>query len=304
MGTPAFALPGLQALLEAPNFEIVGVFTQTDKPVGRKQAVLSPPVKELPQKNNLKVFQPEKIKDETENIKQLQPDLIVVIAYGKVLPPEILATPRQGCVNVHASLLPKYRGAACLNAPIINGDAETGLTIMKMEAGLDTGPILRQAVIKLDGSETLEQLHDALAKKSREILITVLRDWLAGKIVPQAQDDAQASYVKALTKSDGKLDWLETAEKIERLIRGLNPWPGTFSKVNGRILKILAVEHQVYKINKYPIGTIFQEDSTLLIQCGQNSLAILKLQLEGKKIMTAEEFSRGHKNLIGQTLNN
>jgi len=304
MGTPAFALPGLQALLEAPDFEIVGVFTQTDKPVGRKQAVLPPPVKELAQKNNLKVFQPEKIKDETENIKQLQPDLIVVSAYGKILPPEILAIPKQGCINVHASLLPKYRGAACLNAPIINGDAETGLTIMKMEAGLDTGPILRQAVIKLDGSETLEQLHDALAEKSREILVPVLRDWLAGKIVPQAQDDARASYVKALTKSDGQLNWLETAEKIERLVRGLNPWPGTFSKLNGRILKILAVEHQIYKINKYPAGTIFQEDSALLIQCGQNSLAILKLQLEGKKIMTAEEFSRGYKNLYGQTLNN
>jgi len=302
MGTPAFALPGLSALLAAPEFEIVAVFTQTDKPVGRKQRISPSPVKEWALNNKLTIFQPTKIKTEAENIKHLQPDLIVVIAYGKIIPPEILAIPRYGCINVHASLLPKYRGAACLNAPIINGDIEGGLTIMKMDVGLDTGPILRQAIIKLEEQETLISWHDKLAQASAELLVPTLQAWIKSQITPLAQDDSRASYVKMLTKEDGAIQWSEPAEKIERLIRGLNPWPGTFSRINGQIIKISAVDHNILPENKHKIGEIFLHQGQLAVQCGQNSLLILKLQLEGKRSLPAEEFLRGNKELVGKII--
>ncbi len=295
MGTPEFSLPGLARLISDPSFELVGVFTQPDKPVGRHQILTPPPVKELALKNNLKVLQPLKIKPETETIKSLQPDLIVVIAYGKIIPQEILDIPKYGCINVHASLLPKYRGAACLNAPILNGDKETGVTIMQMEAGLDTGPILRQGQIDLNGLETLEIVHDKLSALSAELLIPTLYDFIAGKIKPQAQDDSQATYIKTLNKEDGRIDWTKPAEEIERMVRAYNPWPGTYTIKNNKIIKLISVDHEIFKSNDHKIGESFLSDGRLVIQCGQDSLVILKLQLEGKKIMTSEEFSRGHK---------
>ncbi|MCX6794513.1 MAG: methionyl-tRNA formyltransferase [Candidatus Falkowbacteria bacterium] len=298
MGTPEFAVPGLSRLLATPEFEIVGVFTQPDKPVGRKQILTPSPIKELALKYRLPFFQPEKIRPETATIKNLKPDLIVVIAYGKIIPPEILDIPTFGCINVHASLLPKYRGAACLNAPILNGDAATGVTIMKMEAGLDTGPILRQAKIKLSGSETLKNVHDRLAELSAELLVPTLLDFIGGKIKPQIQDDTQASYIKTLSKEDGRIDFQKSAVEIERMIRAYNPWPGTYTAINGEILKIIAVEHKAAEINKVKPGQLFLDGARLLIQCGQNALVILKLQLAGKKIMNSGEFINGYKNLI------
>ena len=237
MGTPEFAVPGLTRLIESPNFEIVGVFTQPDKPVGRKQILTPPPIKKLATAHNIKIFQPEKIKTEVETIKNLAPDLIVVIAYGKIISQAILDIPTFGCLNVHASLLPKYRGAACLNAPILNGDKETGITIMKMEAGLDTGPILRQKKIKLSGTETLEIVHDKLSTLGAELLVPTINDYLAGKITPQIQDDTQSSYIKTLNKEDGKIDWTKSALEIERMIRAYNPWPGTHTASDGKLLK-------------------------------------------------------------------
>ncbi|MDP2944625.1 MAG: methionyl-tRNA formyltransferase [bacterium] len=298
MGTPEFAVPGLSRLLAAPEFEVVGVFTQPDKPVGRKQILTPPPIKELTLKHRMPVFQPEKIRPETAAIKNLKPDLITVIAYGKIIPQEILDIPTFGCINVHASLLPKYRGAACLNAPILNGDAETGITIMKMEAGLDTGPILRQAKIKLSGSETLKDVHDRLAELGAELLIPTLLDFIGGKIKPRAQDDSQASYIKTLSKEDGRVDFQKNAAEIERMIRAYNPWPGTYTEINGEILKIIAVEREAARINKAKPGQLFLDGARLLIQCGQNALVIIKLQLAGKKIMSSSEFINGYNNLI------
>lgn len=298
MGTPEFAVPGLSRLSAAPEFKIVGVFTQPDKPVGRKQILTPPPIKELALKYRLPVFQPKKIRPETVAIKNLKPDLIVVAAYGKIIPQEILDIPTFGCINVHASLLPKYRGAACLNAPILNGDAETGVTIMKMEAGLDTGPILRQTKIKLSGSETLKNVHDRLAESGAELLIPTLLDFIGGKIKPRAQDDSQASYIKTLSKEDGRVDFQKNAVEIERMIRAYNPWPGTFTAINGEILKIIAVEHKAAEISKAKPGQLFLDGARLLIQCGQNALVIIKLQLAGKKIMNSDEFINGYKNLI------
>jgi methionyl-tRNA formyltransferase len=295
MGTPEFSLPGFSALLNEPTYEIVGVFTQPDKPVGRKQVLTASPVKKLALKNNLKIFQPDKIKTATEIIDNLQPDIIVVIAYGQVIPQTILDIPTFGCINVHASLLPKYRGAACLNAPILNNDTETGVTIMKMDAGLDTGPILRQAKIKLSGQETLETVHDKLAKAGAKLLSPTLRDFINGQLMPQAQDESQASYIKVLKKEDGKIVWQESASKIERMIRAYNPWPGTYGENNGKILKIIEVSPQILSGNNWPIGTLFLHEGKLAIQCGQGALLILKLQPAGKKIMTATEFLNGHK---------
>jgi methionyl-tRNA formyltransferase len=298
MGTPEFSLPGLQKLINDDSFEIVGIFTQTDKPIGRKQILTPPPVKVLALKHKLQVFQPEKIKTEIENIKNLQPDLIVVIAYGKIIPQEILDIPVYGCINVHASLLPKYRGAACLNAPILNGDLETGITIMKMEAGLDTGPILRQSKMELTGTESLADVHDTLSNLGAAILPETLHDWVNKKIEPQIQDDSQASYIKTLSKEDGKINWGKSAIEIERMVRAYNPWPGTWTDINGEILKIITVEHEIVESKKMKIGKLSLEDGRLIIQCGQNALAILKLQLAGKKIMSAEEFINGHKSKI------
>lgn len=298
MGTPEFAVPGLSRLIAAPEFEVVGVFTQPDKPVGRKQALTPPPIKELALKHGLAVFQPAKIRPEIETIKNLKPDLIAVIAYGKIIPQEILDIPTFGCVNVHASLLPKYRGAACLNAPILNGDKETGVTVMKMEAGLDTGPILRQTKMKLSGTETLEDVHDSLSKLGAELLIPTLLDFIGGKIKPQAQDESQASYIKVLSKEDGRIDFQKSAAEIERMIRAYNPWPGTYTEMDGEILKIIAVEHEAAELNKAKPGQLFLDEERLLIQCGQNALVILKLQLSGKRIMTSSEFINGYKSLI------
>lgn len=302
MGTPDFSLPGLESLIASPELEIVGVFTQPDKPVGRGRLMTPPPIKILAQKHNLKIFQPEKIKLEFENIRDLRPDLIIVIAYGKIIPQNILDIPRYGCLNVHASLLPQYRGAACLNAPILNGDKKTGITIMKMEAGLDTGPILRQSEIKLNGTENLTMLHDQLAQLGAKVLLPTLFDWINGKIEPQTQDEARASYVKMLSKEDGRIDWNKPAEEIERMIRAYTPWPGAFSAWQNKIFKIISVEKEIMENQKLAPGTLFKNQENLAIQCGQGALLILKLQLEGKKIMEAPDFLRGNVEIIDQKL--
>lgn len=310
MGTPEFSLPGFKALIEADDFEIVGVYTQSDKPVGRKQTLTAPPVKILAQEYGLKVFQPLKIKPELENIKNLAPDLIVVIAYGKIIPQEILDIPKYGCINVHASLLPKYRGAACLNAPILNGDDKTGITIMKMEAGLDTGPIIKQAEIILSGKENLKDVHDKLSALGAEILVPTLRLWVKGEIKAQKQNDALSTYVSVTKKEDGKLDFNKSAEELERMIRAYNPWPGTYALLEDEALKIIEAKvKQEDEINdkenlkSLKIGEIYVSDKNLLIKCKRNYLIVNKLQLAGKKVMTAETFLNGNSKIIGTTLN-
>ncbi len=302
MGTPEFAVPGLKRLLETSDFDVVAVFTQPDKAVGRKQTITPSAIKKLAQEHNVKVFQPEKIKTEIETIKNFSPDLIVVIAYGKIIPQSILDIPKHGCINVHASLLPKYRGAACLNAPILNGDQETGITIMKMDAGLDTGPILKQVKIKLDQQETLKTLHDKLSNLGAETLPDTLIDLVDGKIEPITQNDSQASYIGLLKKEGGKIDWNKPAEEIERMIRALNPWPGTYTEYNDKTIKIIEAKNQTLKINDYKIGEVFKNNDELAVQCGQDALVILKLQTEGKKEMTDQEFINGNQDFIGQIL--
>ena len=308
-GTPDFAVPGFKAMLADKDLKILAVITQPDKPVGRKQILTPSAIKIEAQKNNIPVWQPNKVADIKEEIGRANPDLTVLIAYGQIIPPEILDIPRFGWVNVHGSLLPRWRGAACLQAPILSGDKKTGVTIMKIAKGLDTGPILKQTEIKIDSEETAETLHDKLANLGAKILPDTIKNYINGKIKPKPQDNEKASYAPTLKKEDGKIDWQKKAEEIERMTRAFYPWPGTWTNWQSgktclrRQVKIISVSPAPLKINSYKIGQTFLHNGKLAVQCGQNALIIKKLQMEGKKEITAEEFLRGYKDIIGQTLN-
>ena len=299
MGTPDFAVPGLKALYNDNRFEVVSVVTQGDKPVGRKQELLPTPVKKAALEFNLPVLQPDRLKNIADKLRELEPDFIVVIAYGQILNEEVLNIPKVACINVHASLLPKYRGAACLQAPILNGDSETGVTIMLMDKGLDTGDILHQEKIDLAGSENLEIVHDKLTELGASVLGYTLIDFADGKITPTKQDESLASYVKIIDKKDGQIDWNDESKVIERKIRAFTPWPGTFTYLDGKLVKIIKAK-VIENNSDLAIGEIFSESKDLLVKCGQNALLILELQLEGKKATDSQSFLAGHSNIIGQ----
>jgi len=300
MGTPDFSVPTLNKLIASPDFEIIAVFSQADKVAGRGKKVRVSPVKNLALIHNLSIYQPEKIKNEIETIKKLEPDLIVVIAYGKIIPQAILDIPKYGCINIHASLLPKYRGASCLQAPILNGDHETGVTIMKMDAQMDTGPIIKQAKINLDEKETLETLHKKLSLLGAEEIIQPLIDYCQGRIEPQAQNNNQASYVNLVNKEDGRIETGHSADFIERQIRALNPWPSTYLNLNnGETIKILSAEIERENDSDRRIGEIYKKNNNIYLRCGQNSLHILKLQRENRKALDASEFLKGNQGIIG-----
>lgn len=302
LGTPEFAVPGLKAILEDNRFEVIAVITQPDKKVGRHQELAPPPVKVVAQENNIKVLQPEKISDIKNEIADLKPDLAVVIAYGQIIPKDILDIPEHGFINVHASLLPKCRGASCIQGPILDGDKITGITIMKIDEGLDTGPILQQAEINIELDDTASSMHDKLSKLSARILGDVLNDYIDGKITPKPQPKTGVSFVKTLKKADGQINWQNSAINIERMIRALNPWPGTFTDFQGKNLKILSASHKILDINKYKIGKVFLHNNKPTIQCGQGALAVNRLQLEGKKKIEAEDFIRGNNDFVGCVL--
>jgi methionyl-tRNA formyltransferase len=310
LGTPDFAVASLETLIAAPEFKVIAIITQPDKKIGRHQELVPPPIKKIAAKHHIEVYQPEKIKTEVDKIKSLKPDLIVVTAYGQIIPSSILEIPTYGCVNVHGSLLPKYRGAACLQAPILNGNRYSGVTIMKMDAGLDTGPILKQAKIKLGQEETVETLHDKLSALGAKVLIPTLIKYCAGKLKAKKQNSHRASYVKMLKKEDGKIDWHLPAKKIERMVRALNPWPGTYCllhrpdlKINSVLFKILAVRPKIIKIKRHIPGEIFNHNGALAVKSSHDqALIISKLQLEGRKAMDVDEFLRGNKGIYGSIL--
>lgn len=302
MGTPDFAVPGLKALASDLRFEILTVVTQEDKPVGRKQELIFPAIKKAALELNIPVLQPKKLRDITEELKNLEPDFIVVIAYGQILSPAVLSIPKVACINVHASLLPKYRGSACLQAPILNGDDQAGITIMLMEKGLDTGDILKQVAIDLKGDESLEYLHNTLSQIGAAMLGDTLIDFAAGKIKPQKQDDTQSSYVKEIDKKDGKINWQKSAQEIEKQVRAYTPWPSAFSYLDGKLFKIIKAQILENSDSSLEIGQIFEQNKDLAVKCGQNALLILELQLEGKKAMDAKSFLAGNKQAIGKIL--
>lgn len=309
MGTPYFAVPSLETLINSSDFKPIAVVTAPDKPIGRKQELTPSPVKDLSQKNNILILQPEKVKNEefAEQIKDLQPDLIVVTAYGKIIPKYVLDIPRYGCVNVHASLLPKYRGPAPIQAAILQGEKTTGITIMLMDEKMDTGPIISQREIEIDSNDSLETLQDKLAILGADLLIETLPRYISGELKPQLQDDSLATYCQMITRDDGKLFWDKTSEEIERQIRAFTPWPGAFTFYHlqpNKRLKVIRTEICNYAAESSDLeyGKIIFDNNKLLVKTGNGWLSILELQLEGGRPISPQEFMNGYKNMNGVVL--
>jgi methionyl-tRNA formyltransferase len=293
MGTPEFALPSLAGLLES-GVPLQGVYTQPDRPSGRGQKLTAPPVKELALQHGLAVFQPLKLREPAvvAQLRELAPELIVVVAFGQILPQSVLDIPRYGCINVHASLLPRYRGAAPINKAIIDGEMVTGVTTMLMEAGLDTGPMLVKHSTAIGPEETAGELHERLALLGRQALQETLARLCAGTLVAEPQDDAQSTYAPMLKKEDGRIDWNRSAKDIHNLVRGLDPWPGAYTGLHGEVLRIAATCPLDQSAER--AGTVMAADAQgVRISCGQGSLLVRQLQLPGKRRLAAAEFLRG-----------
>ena len=301
MGTPEIAVPTLEKLIEN-NIEVPLALCQPDKPKGRGKKVLPPPVKEAALKHNIEVYQPQSLKNNDEaleKLKEIEPDFLVVVAYGKILPVEVLDIPKKAPINVHFSLLPKYRGAAPVNWAIINGEEKTGVTTMIMAEGLDTGDMLLKLETEI-GKKTTVDLSNELSYSGAELLIKTLNDF--DNITPVKQNDEEASYAPLMKKSDGIIDWSKPAVEIERKIRGFNPWPTAFTYLQGKTLKIYNSE--VVKSSKsIDYGTIFDVNKkSFSVKCGDDALKILELQLEGKKKMNTASFLSGVKLKDGEIL--
>jgi methionyl-tRNA formyltransferase len=299
-GTPSFAIPALRGLLEGPD-EVVAVVTQPDRQRGRGRKVVMSPVKELALQHGLPLLQPEKVKEEAflETLKGFQPDLIVVVAYGQILPKSILNIPTRVAVNVHASLLPKYRGAAPIAWAILDGEKVTGVTTMVMDEGMDTGGILLQREVPIREEETSETLHDRLASSGAQLLLETLAMMKEGNIRSIPQDHSKATFAPPLKKEDGHIDWKKEAKEIDRQIRAFNPWPGAFTKLDHQLLKIYKGE-----IRERPstgqAGTVVWVGSDFVeVETGKNSFLIKEIQLEGRRRMTMREFLSGHPIPVG-----
>ena len=296
MGTPDFAVPSLKALVEAGH-EICGVFTQPDKPKNRGMKLQQPPVKEYAVSAGLTVFQPVKMRDgeALEILRALNSDLIAVAAYGKILPVDILELPRLGCINVHSSLLPKYRGAAPINWAILNGEDETGVTIMYMAEGMDTGDILTQAQTSIDLDENAAQLFDRLADMGAKLLVDTVAALEAGKVHPIPQDEAQATRAPMLSKELSPLNWVRTARQLHDQVRGLYPWPAATAILDGIRCKVLRTEITGETTGSAPGVVVLASKKGLRVACGDGRiLDILELQPDGKKPMAAPAFLLGH----------
>jgi methionyl-tRNA formyltransferase len=303
VGTSDFGVPALKELIKINKYEIGFVVTLPDKKTGRKQYLTPSPIKDTAIANNLAVLQPDNLLTIIDDIKEYAPDIIIVISYSKLIPKEILDLPKHGCINVHASLLPKYRGASCVQAAILNGDKETGLTIIKMDKNLDTGPILNQMIIAISHTDNSRTLSKKLSISVPDFLTETIEEYLKGNLFQQIQPLDNSSFVYTLKRKDGKINWQNNAENIERFIRGMYPWPGAFSMTPKKsILKIISVDNNILPANEHEPGKLFLHDKKLAIQCGKGSLIIKKIQPEGKTELEAHEFINGYKQLIGQIL--
>jgi methionyl-tRNA formyltransferase len=298
MGTAELACASLKALLNSGPCAVVAVVTRPDRPKGRDLKAQPPPVKTMAEEAGLPVLQPESARDPAfaSELAALRPEVIVVAAYGQILPQAVLDLPRFGCVNVHASLLPKYRGAAPIQWAILNNEPATGVSIMKMAAGLDAGDVLSQRATPIGPDDTAATLHQRLAAMGGELLTATLPDYAAGAITPQPQDNTAASYARKITKADGRLDWSRSALELRNRIRAFTPWPGAFvnwsTHGQPRLLKIwrAQIEHR-----QGPPGEVLQADKAgVVVACGTDALRVEQLQLEGGRKMTAAEFLAGH----------
>lgn len=296
MGTPDFAVGTLHALAESEH-EILAVVTQPDKPKGRGKALQPTPVKEEALRYGIPVYQPKKVREEEFQavLRELNPDLIVVVAFGQLIPKSILELPRYGCVNVHASLLPKYRGAAPIQWAVIDGEKESGVTIMKMDEGLDTGDMIAKAVVPLAADETGGSLFDKLSQIGAQLLIDTIPALEAGTAVCEKQpQESPTPYAAMLNKKMGLIDWNQDASVIECLIRGLNPWPSAYTYLKGKTLKIWQAKVVERQQEAEPGTVICVDKKQLVVACKTNALSIQRLQLEGKKQMETEAFLRGY----------
>ena len=300
MGTPDFAVPSLQALIDAGH-DVCAVYTQPDKPQGRKQILTAPPVKTLALEHDIPVFQPNTLKNEDEQarLRELAPEVIIVVAYGKLLPKAVLDIPPHGCINVHGSLLPRWRGAAPIQWAVIAGDEMAGVTTMQMAEGLDTGDMLLTYETKVGEKETAGELFDRLAQSGAELLTQTLVK--LDEITPRPQDDAQSCYAHMLDKQMAVIDWNKSAHEIDCLIRGLNPWPIALTTLSGERLKVFAAEKA--NGNGEP-GTVLEADPKkgLTVACGEGALKLTEIQLVGGKRMKATDFLRGHAIEVGTKL--
>jgi methionyl-tRNA formyltransferase len=296
MGTPDFAVGALEAIINAGH-EVTAVVTQPDKPKGRSGQMQFPPVKECAVKYDIPVFQPVKIKtaEAVDKLRKFDADIFVVAAFGQILSKEILDMPRLGCVNIHASLLPKYRGAAPINWCIIDGEEKTGVTIMQMNEGLDTGDILTVKEVLIDRKETAETLFEKLSAAGAELIVETLPKLEKGEVTPIKQDDSKSSYAKIMNKSLGKIDWTNSAVSIERLVRGLNSWPSAYTSFNGKSVKLWSCDVVSSEANQSVAGTIVEVAKDYFdVACGEGVLRVLELQLEGKKRMDTKSFLLGN----------
>ena len=295
MGTPDFAVPALDALIQSEDYAVSLVICQPDKPQGRKQVLTAPPVKELAVRSGVEVYQPHSLKNDEayEKIRACEPDFIVVSAYGKILPKNILDLPRYGCVNLHGSLLPRYRGAAPVQWSVINGDAVSGVTTMLMDVGLDTGDMLLRETVAIGPEETAGELFDRLAALCPALLLKTLQGLEEGSIIPEKQNEADATYVGMLDKTMAEIDWEKPARSVHDLIRGLNPWPVAKSRFDAKIFKIYSSRVCENSIGG-ACGELTVRDGRLFVRCGEGALELLEVQLEGSKRMSAADFLRGH----------
>lgn len=301
MGTPDFAVPTLKALLV--HHDVLAAVTQPDRPSGRRKQLQQSPVKRMAVAAGLPVFQPRRIRrsQALEVLRQWDADFFVVAAFGQILPPAVLSLPKHAAVNVHASLLPRWRGAAPIQAAIRAGDAKSGITIMVMDAGLDTGPMLAKCSIPVEKDETGQSLHDKLAGIGAELLIETLPKYLSGKIEPQAQDESRASYAPRIKKAEGQIDWAQPAIVIERLVRAFRPWPGTFTGWNNRQLKIHAGREGPGLARP---GQVIEQAGRIAIGTGAGLYYPTELQLAGKKRMSPGDLVNGYSDFVGARLGN
>jgi len=322
VGTPEFGAIILERLCNT-EFKPCLVITEPDKPMGRKQILIPPPVKVIARRYNIPVLQPEAISNLKSQISNLEPDLIILAAYGKILPKEILEIPKYGCLNIHPSLLPKYRGASPIQYAILNNEKETGVTIILMDEKIDHGPILAQRELEILNPKfqisnksqnskfkiTYPRLSKELAELGAKLLIKTIPEWIRGEIKPQPQDESAATYAKILTREDGKVNWEKSADEIERQIRAFQPWPGSWTLwqiAKENLFRIKILKARVFKSPDgriYPVGKILVvPQNEAAVRCGENFLVIEELQLEGKKPTNSEEFLRGHSDFIAATL--
>lgn len=305
MGTPDFAVGSLAALAECGKYEIVGVVTQPDRPKGRGNKMLMTPVKEYAISKGYEVYQPQKVKtpEFVQILRDMQPDLIVVAAFGQFLSQEILSMPKYGCINVHASLLPKYRGAAPIQYAIIKGESESGVTIMQLDIGMDTGAMLDKVVVPIGANTTMGELHDELKVKGAELLLTVIEKIEAGTVVAEPQNNDEATYATLLDRSMERIVWTKSAQEVHNLIRGFNPAPSTFTKLpNGKSLKIWCSRMTDKNTTAAPGTVIELSKHSFFVACGSGVLEITEVQPESKKRMPAQVFINGRGVQVGDIL--